>query len=128
MTRRKIIFHNDVSGSWIVSEEFNGDKSELERIGSADSCDADWSDFMEAMSEVRDLIGFLDGLTMIWKSYHSSLPGVGMYFGPRLSFAHTPEELRENLENLDEVWEVRRGRPGARLLPMDEVNRWTGSE
>ena len=33
MTRRKVIFWNDLNDSYIVSEEYNGDKAEMERFG-----------------------------------------------------------------------------------------------
>lgn len=33
MTRRKVIFYNDLNNSYIVSEEYNGDKVEMARFG-----------------------------------------------------------------------------------------------
>lgn len=50
MTRRKIIFWNDLNDSYIVSEEYNGDKAEMERLGLG-ACDHTWSEFMEAMDD-----------------------------------------------------------------------------
>ena len=118
MTRRKVIFYNDLDNTWLISEAFNGDKAELEQHGSADYCDGNWADFMEAMNGVNNLVGFLDVLSMIWRSYHSSFPDEGQLPGPRLAFAHDPEELWDKVKFLDEVWEVRRGRSGASLLQM----------
>ena len=51
MTRRKVIFWNDLNDSYIVSEEYNGDKAEMERFGLG-ACDHTWPEFMEAMSSV----------------------------------------------------------------------------
>lgn len=54
MTRRRVIFYNDLNSSYIISEEYNGDKTEMERFGCG-TCDHDWPEFMEAMSDVTNL-------------------------------------------------------------------------
>ena len=45
MTRRKVIFWNDLNDSYIVSEEYNGDKAEMERFGLG-ACDHTWPEFI----------------------------------------------------------------------------------
>ena len=39
MTRRQIYFYNKNNDTYYVSEEFNGDKREMELFGMADSCE-----------------------------------------------------------------------------------------
>lgn len=58
MTRRKIIFYNDLNNSYIVSEEYNGDKAEMEQFVLG-SCDHTWPEFMDAMNIVDGLPVFL---------------------------------------------------------------------
>ena len=75
MTRRKVIFWNDLNDSYIVSEEYNGDKAEMERFGLG-ACDHTWPEFMEAMSSVSNLADFLKVISYITASYHATVNGV----------------------------------------------------
>lgn len=58
MTRRNVIFYNDLNNSYIVSEEYNGDKVEMARFGLG-ICEHSWEEFMEAMDSVQNLADFL---------------------------------------------------------------------
>ena len=44
MTRRQIIFHNRKNNTYYVSEEFNGDKREMEFWGMQDTCEKTWQE------------------------------------------------------------------------------------
>ncbi len=117
MTRRKIIFYNDFNNSYIVSEAYSGDKSEMEQLGCG-TCDHTWAAFMEAMDSVDNLPDFLKVISWITASYHQQanhLPGT------RLSIAHNNQELYALVRNMDEVWEVRRGVCGARQFDMSSI-------
>ena len=71
MSRRKVIFWNDLNDSYIVSEEYNGDKAEMERFGLG-ACDHTWPEFMEAMSSVSNMADFLKVISYITASYHAT--------------------------------------------------------
>ena len=133
MTRRKVIFFNDLNKSYIVSEEYNGDKAEMECFALG-VCDHNWSEFMEAMSDVSNLVGFLKVISYITASYHSAINGVPLPMqanklpGSRLNVVHSKRELFDLVGDMNEVWEVRRGVPGAHLLDMDTIapQLWNG--
>ena len=138
MTRRKIIFWNDLDDSYIVSEEYNGDKAEMERFGCG-ACDHTWSEFMDAMSEVKNLAEFLKVISFITSSYHATINGIPLpqqannLPGARLSIAHNRGELFNLVGSMDEVWEVKRNIPGVRLLDMATITPnpkqfWDGKE
>ncbi len=135
MTRRRVIFFNDLNDSWVVSEEYNGDKAEAERFGLA-PCDHNWAEFMEAMNTVNNLADFLKVISFITGSYHATINGVpvpeqaNQLPGSRLFVAHNKKELYDKVQLLDEVWEVRRGVPGARLLDISTIAPiiWDGKE
>lgn len=135
MTRRRVIFYNDLNGSWILSEEYNGDKAEAERFGLG-SCDHDWSEFMEAMNTVNNLADFLKVISFITGSYHATVNGVPLpeqanhLPGARLFVAHNKRELYDKVCCLDEVWEVKRNIPGAHLLDISAIAPviWDGKE
>lgn len=81
MTRRRILFKDKSSNKYYVSDEYNGDKVELERIGSADSCDLTWDEIMGVVrSTPPSLWGFMQLMTKLDGCYHSclgrQLPGV----------------------------------------------------
>lgn len=79
MTRRQVYFLS-ISGKFYVSEEYNGDKTELEAIGSADSCEKTWAEILEVFDRVTSLTEFLSAMSKVQMYYHSSigndLPGV----------------------------------------------------
>lgn len=127
MTRRRVIFYNDLNNTWIVSEEYNGDKAEAERFGLG-SCDHDWSEFMDAMNNVSNLADFLSVISFITGSYHAIVNGVPLpeqanhLPGTRLFVAHNKRELYDKVCYLDEVWEVKRNIPGAHLLDISTIS------
>lgn len=124
MTRRKVIFYNDLNNSYIVSEEYNGDKVEMARFGLG-ICEHSWEEFMEAMDSVQNLADFLKVISQISNSYHAAINGVLQEVrelpGARISIAHNTKELFDLVGNMDEVWEVRRGIPGARILDVETI-------
>jgi hypothetical protein len=127
MTRRKIIFHSDLDGRYIVSEEYNGDKAEMEYFGLG-ACDHNWAEFMEAMSTVDNLMDFLHAIAKITASYHATVNGVALpqqannLPGTRISIAHNLAELLDMVSSMDEVWEVKQGIPGAHLLDISKIS------
>lgn len=138
MTRRRVIFYNDLDGSWVLSEEYNGDKAEMERFGLG-SCDHDWMEFMEAMNTVTNLDGFLKVVSHITKSYHATINGVPLAVqddratGMQLQVVHNRQELYDKVSMLDEVWEVKRNIPGVHLLDVSAIapkpkQMWNGKE
>ena len=108
MTRRKVIFWNDLNDSYIVSEEYNGDKAEMERFGLG-ACDHTWPEFMEAMSSVSNMADFLKVISYITASYHATVNGVPLpeqannLPGSRLNVAHSHKELYNLVGDMDEV-------------------------
>ena len=72
------------------------------------------------MDGVDDLLGFLNVVSWMWKSYHSGFPGGNDFPGPKLSFAHNDREMYDATHLMDEVWEVRCGQHGASLMQMDD--------
>ena len=138
MTRRKIIFYNDLNNSYIVSEEYNGDKAEMEQFGLG-SCDHTWNEFMEAMASVKNLADFLKVISYITDSYRAAVNGIPLPSqakdlpGARLSIAHNLKELYDLVGSMDEIWEVKRGVPGVRLLDVSTITPkpkliWNGKE
>ena len=138
MTRRKVIFWNDLNDSYIVSEEYNGDKAEMERFGLG-ACDHTWPEFMEAMSSVSNMVDFLKVISYITASYHATVNGVPLpeqannLPGSRLNVAHSHKELYNLVGDMDEVWEVKRNISGAHLLDVSPIapkpkQVWDGKE
>ena len=138
MTRRKVIFWNDLNDSYIVSEEYNGDKAEMERFGLG-ACDHTWPEFMEAMSSVSNMADFLKVISYITASYHATVNGVPLpeqannLPGSRLDVAHSHKELYNLVGDMDEVWEVKRNISGAHLLDVSTIapkpkQVWDGKE
>jgi hypothetical protein len=75
MTRRKILFRDVENNCCWVTPEFNGDKTELQSIKSADSCDKDWVEIYEEFRNVKTLPEFEKVNARAQKYYHSSFPG-----------------------------------------------------
>lgn len=91
MTRRQIYFYSKESGHYYVSEEINGDKTELEQMGSNDTCEKTWPEILDGMKNVSGLGDFLQALARLNGIYHSSL---GFDRPPtRLWIAHTHAEV-----------------------------------
>jgi len=135
MTRRKIVFYNDLNSSYIVSEEYNGDKAEMEHFDLG-SCDHNWPEFLEMLRDVSTLPDFLKTMSKITASYHATINGVLLPCqinscpGDHLPIAHSRKELFALTGSMDEVWEVLRGVPGARLLDVSAFapQAWNGKE
>ena len=121
MTRRKIVFHNSKNGTYVISDEYNGDKAEMEMFGLG-SCDKSWDQFMDDMSKVDNLAAFLAVISQITASYHPTINGTPTLeqtvrmVGSRLSVVHSAEEMKAKTSCLDEVWLVECGTPGAQLM------------
>lgn len=74
MTRRVVVFTIDSDGAVLQSPEFNGDKTELECLGSADHCDKTWREIeRELFLPVRDYRGFRSAVIQAQRHYHSFL-------------------------------------------------------
>ena len=71
MTRRYIVFYDDETGYYYSTPEFNGDKSEMEALGSQDSCDKDWPDIILEFKGVNSLEKFKDASARAQGYYHS---------------------------------------------------------
>lgn len=72
MTRRVVVFHSG-DGSIYVTDEFNGDKSELETIGSSDYCERDWHEIMLMFTEYPNYLDFIKANYSAQECYHSHL-------------------------------------------------------
>lgn len=73
MTRRRIIFRlSGGIGLWITPE-INGDSDELERIGSADTCDLTWPEMKNMFRGVQSWRDFRDACEAVQRSFHSSI-------------------------------------------------------
>jgi hypothetical protein len=75
MTRRKVLFRDAQGECCWVTPEFNGDKTEMERMGSRDSCDKDWPEIFEEFKNVKTFPEFEKMNARAQNYYHSSLPG-----------------------------------------------------
>lgn len=128
MTRRKVIYWNNTNNSYIISEEFNGDKKEMQQTGIV-SCDRDWEEFVHALDAVRSLLDFLKVISFMTGSYHAVENGEVLpersnrLPGSRLDFAYSWDELMEKVSGMDEVWEVRQDSPGAHILDVTANQR-----
>lgn len=108
MTRRQVYFWDKSTGKFYVSPEFNGDKSELLKVGSADSCDKDWEDFMYDLRHTSSLFDFMRVIHMIYGSYHSS---IGDLPGPRIRIFTS----RNQIAPCDETYYIVAGEEGINL-------------
>ena len=76
MTRRIVAYTDPITGKTYKTPEFNGDKSELLRRKSLDSCDMDWPDIMELFSTVTTLDIFIGANEKAQQFYHPFLDDV----------------------------------------------------
>lgn len=116
MTRRQIYFYVPENNTYYVSEEINGDKAEMERIGSSDFCEQNWPDILDGLKNVSTLVEFLHALARINGLYHSSLG-----FDPpasRLHIVHSRAEIGVK----DQTYGIVYGTPGAFL--DEELSIW----
>lgn len=74
MTRRRVLF-TAANGTRYITPEFNGDKSEMEKFCSADSCDKDWDEIAELFRKCRSYEEFEVTNMKAQSFYHSCLPG-----------------------------------------------------
>lgn len=119
MTRRRVIFWNNDNKAY-VSDEYNGDKTELEQFGSSDFCDKTWPEILELLNGVTTLVDFMKAISRINRCYHSRLPGAELV-GTRLNVSHNLEELYALVDGLDEVYSVKSGTPGVELMERSNI-------
>jgi hypothetical protein len=100
MTRRCIVFYDDVSGYYYSAPEFNGDKSEMEALDSRDSCDKDWPKIIREFDDVDTLEKFKAASIKAQSYYHSFL---GDYTFPVTYIGLVHEGAKKIRHNL---WEV----------------------
>lgn len=123
MKKRKVVYWNKSGDSYTISEEFNGDRKEMQQTGIV-SCDHDWEEFVQALDAVHSLLDFLKVISFMTGSYHAVENGEVLAErsnhlpGSRLEIAHSREELMEKVSGMDEVWEVRQDVPGVHLLDL----------
>lgn len=73
MTRRRVLF-TAANGIRYITPEFNGDKSEMEKFCSADSCEKDWDEIAELFRKCRNYEEFEAINIKAQSYYHSCLP------------------------------------------------------
>jgi hypothetical protein len=73
MTRRYIVFFDDVTSFYYSTPEFNGDKSEMKGIRNMDSCEKDWPDIVREFDGVDTLEKFKAASIKAQSYYHSFL-------------------------------------------------------
>jgi hypothetical protein len=73
MTRRYIVFYDDVTSSYYSTPEFNGDKTEMAAFGSQDSCEKDWPEIVQEFQGVDTLQKFKTASDKAQGYYHSFL-------------------------------------------------------
>lgn len=71
MTRRIVIFSG--RGGWWRTDEFNGDKAELELFRAGDSCECDWHTIARRFSAAKTLSQFQAVTQWAKRQYHSHL-------------------------------------------------------
>lgn len=111
MTRRQVLFHSAQDGRYYMSDEYNGDKVELELVGSADSCDKTWDEMMEDVRASKGLWGYMQLLHKLDGYYHSCLPKA--LPGVLLRSVMTLEEV----ECKDETYLIEEADGTVRLVP-----------
>jgi hypothetical protein len=72
MTRRYIVFFDDVTRFYYSTPEFNGDKSEMTAMRSMDSCEKDWLEIVREFDVVDTLEKFKAASVKAQSYYHSS--------------------------------------------------------
>ena len=99
MTRRQVYFCIPERGTYYVSEEINGDKEEMERMGSSDSCEKNWAEILDGLKA----LAIINGL------YHSS---IGMELpATKLHLVRSHAEIGVK----DQTYGIVDGTPGAFL-------------
>jgi hypothetical protein len=77
MTRRNIIFKDNSTGKLYMTPEYNGDKTEFERIQSMDSCSLDWDEIMARnFNSITTLQDFRRANIIAQRHYNSFLDDV----------------------------------------------------
>lgn len=105
MTRRQVYFISD-TGKVYVSDEFNGDRGELERFGSRDTCDKDWPEIQDLFGGVKSITDFLHAAYAAHGCYHSQF---GDTPGPQIKVFSSSDDI----PILDETYQIdrRTGQP-----------------
>ena len=100
MTRRTISFI-DSAGQSYKTPEFNGDKEEFEKMGSADSCDKNWPEIESEFLNVKTLKEFSDASIKAQRFYHSSIAGQSVLpIMPATNIIRAGTELRMIADNI----------------------------
>lgn len=73
MTRRRILYR-DADGTFWMTDEFNGDKDELENYCSLDSCSLNWPDILNIFVGIFSLDNFKEANRRAQLCYHSCFP------------------------------------------------------
>ena len=73
MTRRRIAFIDTRTQQIYCTPEFNGDKTEFEKMASNDSCEKDWPDIFGLFCTVKTLDEFIAANKAAQGCYHSFL-------------------------------------------------------
>lgn len=110
MTKRRLMFHDVDKETYVISELYYGDKSELEQLGSPDWCEYDWYSMMDVASHVSSMLDFLTTVSFMSNSYSrsSGLPG------SRVIIAHNMDEMMDAVSDADEVWVISSNTSGIR--------------
>ena len=92
MTRRRVYFHHDLpTAAYFYTEEFNGDKAELEQFGSSDKCSMTWAEMLQILKGVATAASFLDAVSAIRNSYKSAIPSRTP--GPRIFVTYEHNDI-----------------------------------
>jgi hypothetical protein len=98
MTRRYIVFYDDITSFYYSAPEFNGDKTEMAAFASQDSCDKDWPEIVQEFQGVDTLQKFKAVSNKAQGYYHSFLGDTPPLPITRILFAHVrAKEIEHNL-------------------------------
>lgn len=53
LTRRQVYFYDQKNKKFYISEEFYGDRDELERFGSNDTCTKSWEEILDELRTIK---------------------------------------------------------------------------
>lgn len=73
LTRRQVYFYNQKNKKFYISEEFYGDRDELERFGSNDTCTKSWGEILDELRTIKTLRTFLSKMSQISGYYNSEI-------------------------------------------------------
>lgn len=73
MTRRRVLFVDHDGKQLVITDEYNGDKSEFLAMGSQDSCDKDWDEMEREFLNCYTLSQFEEADRRCQGYYHSCI-------------------------------------------------------